>query len=289
MHALIPLLLILILFNRRQLETDKLYRANVFALVGISYFFLFQYTIYWYRIFPTNSALQFVPGIAVVLSTVAAALSPWNKRSSPIKTALLCFAGGAVMVATIGFDHAIKEKLAELGGYFESGTIAQSELTSSASKQMTNIGIQLNLSGSWSEKTLDSGHTYFILEDDAGDVAELRPNCLGSFDIDTPTFVRNTLELFEAGTDGTKEAVRCTRAQNTKECLVVVRYADSIEAKEKWRWFKMQQGGSRAVVIDVLISADAPKLRANIVAVLASAVPMDSKPSEPCRTPAAWL
>ena len=86
MHSLAPLLFTLILFNSHQLKTDNLYKANIFALVGGSYFVFLQYTVYWYRIFPSHNLAQYIPGFIVVLSTVGIALSPWNRRSNVIKT-----------------------------------------------------------------------------------------------------------------------------------------------------------------------------------------------------------
>lgn len=291
MHALIPLLLILILFNRRQLENDKLYRANVFALVGISYFVLFQYTLYWYRIFPSDGIFQFVPGVAIVISTVMVALSHWNKRSHPLKTGLLCALCAAAIVITLGLDHTLKEKLAELGGYFKSEATTQKQPASAAyeNEEVPAIGARIALSGMWSKKTLDTNHVYFVLQGDAGPMAELRPNCLGDFKIDTPTFVLNTLELFEAGTSGAAERVTCTRNRGIKHCLVTVKYASSLDIAEKWRWFKIQQDRSKSIMIDVLIFVDEPGVRKEISDALASAQPTENGPSEPCRTPAVWL
>lgn len=285
MHALIPLLLIFILFNRNQLKADKLYRANVFALVGISYFFLYQHTLYWYRIFPTDNALQFIPGTLIVSATVFLALSPWNKNSHPIKTALLCSLCAAALVLGLGFDRPVKEKLAEIGGYFEDGTIISSvPAADSRTLDIAAIGIQLDLSSDWQERKLDSGHTYFVLQKNGQLAAEIRPNCLGDFNVDTPTFVFNTLELFA----GTNESAKCTRDQGIKECLIISGYATAKDVQEKWRWFKMQDK-SWSMEIDVLAFTDDQAVKEEILTLLASARPAASGPSEPCRTPATWL
>src|SRR5690606_26903793 len=178
-------------------------RANVFALVGVSYFVLLQYTVYWYQIFPTQSLIRYVPGFIVVLSTVGIALSPWNKRSNAIKTLILCGLFATTLVATFTLDKPIKENLATRGGCFKQGALfSQSSVIQYDSKsvELPAIGIRLDAPLDWQQHQLPSGHTYFTYSDRDNTLMEIRPNCLGGLDIDTPTYLFNILDLFEANT-----------------------------------------------------------------------------------------
>lgn len=292
MHSLAPLLLILILFNRQQLKTDNLYRANVFALVGMSYFVLLQYTAYWYQIFPSQSLTQYVPSVLVVLSTVGIALSPWNKRSTAIKTLMLCGLFATTLVAVFTLDKPIKENLAEMGGFFEQNeSLGQSSVIryDSKSVELPEIGIRLDAPLDWLQHQLPSGHTYFTHSVMDKTLMEVRPNCLGALDIDTPTYLFNMLDLFEANTLSAATDLKCTQDGANKTCLVRVTYPQSSSIKEKWHWLKIPEDRSRSIGIDFLINENAEAQYAEIWKVIASIEHLEVKALEPCRTPAAWL
>lgn len=292
MHGLIPLLLILILFNSKQLRDDKLYRANIFALTGISYFFLLQYTAYWYRVFPTESLMQYVPGLIAVLSTIGIALSPWNKHSHPVKTLILCGLFAVILTATLTLDKPIKEKLAETGGFF-----ADDELVSrggtiqfkSKSVEIPTIGIRLDTPLDWQQHQLPSGHIYFIQNAEEKTLMEIRPNCLDELMIDTPTYLFNILDLFEAKTSNAIYDYKCMQTGKSKTCYVRVSYPPSNTIKEKWHWLKIPEDRSRSIAIDFLIQDTTESQNAEIWEALESIQFMEAGASEPCHTPAAWL
>lgn len=292
MHSLAPLLFILILFNRQQLKTDNLYRANVFALVGMSYFVLLQYTVYWYQIFPSNSLIQYVPGLVVVLSTVGIALSPWNKRSNAIKTLILCGLFATTLVATFALDKPIKENLAEIGGFFKQDALfSQSSVIpyDSKSVELPEIGIRLDAPLDWQQHQLPSGHTYFTHKVMDKRVMEIRPNCLGALDIDTPNYLFNILDLFEVYTLNAATDLKCTQDGANKTCFVRVTYPQPSSIKEKWHWLKIPEDRSRSIGIDFLINENAELQYAEIWKVIASIEYLGVNALEPCRTPAAWL
>lgn len=291
MHALIPLVFIFILFNSHQLKTDTLYRANVFALIGISYFFFFQYTMYWYRIFPTESALQFIPGLLITSTTVLIALSHWNKKSHPLKTTALCTLCVLALTMTFGFDKTIKERLAEMGGYFtDEPIIVNGSSTKEATRTITmaSIGLQINIPNDWKENALPSGHMYFTAESENKLLLEVRPNCLGDFQIDTPTFVHNSLELLESDDTNANHTLKCV-SNKFKECLLIVKYIKPMNIVEKWRWFKVSQDRSYSMMMDFLIFTKDAHTREGILRLLDSARPTEHGPKEFCQTPAAWL
>lgn len=292
MHSLAPLLLILILLNRQQLKTDNLYRANVFALVGVSYFVLLQYTAYWYQIFPAQSLIQYASGFIVVLSTVGVALSPWNKRSNAIKTLILCGLFATTLVATFALDKPIKEKLAEMGGFFKQGAVlGQSSIIPYDSKavELPEIGIRLDTPLDWQQHQLPSGHTYFTYSNMDRTLMEIRPNCLGALDIDTPSYLLNVLNLFEANTSGATTDYRCTRNSSIKICFMRVAYPQPSSIKEKWHWLKIPEDRSRSIGIDFLVHENAEEQYAGIWKVIESIEYHGANAIEPCRTPAAWL
>src|SRR5690606_41916628 len=177
----IPLLLIFILLNSHQLKVAKLYRANIFSLVGISYFLLYQYILYWYQIFPTEGVYQFIPGLLIFSSTVLIALSSWNRQSHPTKTVALCTLCTIALIATFTFDRAIKESVAELGGFFSGESIVPQGAPTEAilnTIEIPGIGIQLEVPNHWSTHTLPSGHTYFTAQDNERLMLKVRPNCM---------------------------------------------------------------------------------------------------------------
>ena len=291
MHALIPLVFIFILFNSHQLKTDTLYRANVFALIGISYFFFFQYTMYWYRIFPTESAFQFIPGLLITFTTVLIALSSWNKKSHPLKTTALCTLCALTLVMTFGFDKTIKERLAEMGGYFTDehiGLSGSSAKESTRTIKMARIGLRIDMPITWKESELPSGHIYFTAESEDKLLLEMRPNCMRDFQIDTPTFVHNSLELFEANDTNASHTLKCVK-NKLKECLLIVKYTKPMNIIEKWRWFKVSQDRSYSMMMDFLVFTKDTHTRESILHLLDSARPTEHGPKELCQTPAAWL
>ena len=297
MHALIPLLLIFIAFNSKQLKEDMWYRANVFSLVGISYFFIFQYTLYWYRIFPSDSWLQYLPGLLTISSTVAIALSSWNRKSHPVKTISLVFLCCLAIVSTLSFDHSIKEKLAEWGGYFNSeglrsgviSTAAAEPIIASNAEKLSMVGIRLDILPGWQRHRLESGHLYFTEHRNDKRILEVRPNCLGDMGIDTPTFVANTLSQFEAGISGTQQGVQCSMSAKDKQCLIVVNYLANNAIVAKWRWLNIIKGEGHAIIVDALFYEDSATLKEDVRNVLLSTKLLPQAPTQECHTPAAWL
>lgn len=237
MHALAPLLFILIVFNSEQIKQDKLYRANVFSLVGICYFFMLQYTIYWYRVFPSESISQYLPGLLFVSFTVALLLSPWLKKSHPAKTAVFVSICIVSISLTFVMDYSIKEKLAELGGFFKETEVVEGKslgVRSIRVVELPKIGAKLHIPESWVVKVASSGHSFFELFEDGQKVLEVRPNCLGEFELDTPTYIDNILSFYEAGTLGEQHSYECSQVKSEKECLIKVSYSKARELKDKW-------------------------------------------------------
>lgn len=292
MHILAPILFILILFNSQQLKTDSLYRANVFMLVGFSYFVLLQYTAYWYRIFPAQSLIQHILSVIVVLSTVGIALSPWNKRSNVLKTLTLCSLFALALVATFAFDKPIKEKLAEAGGFFKADVPlgrGQAIPYESTSIEIPEIAIRLNAPIDWVKNKLPSGHVYFTRDDKSKRLLEVRPNCLNPLDLDTPTYLFNIINFFEAEATNGKAEYRCSQQSSIKTCLVKVTYPLPSSIKEKWHWLKIPEDRSKSIGIDFLFYENIEEQYAEIWGVIASIEHIDTEVVEPCRTPAAWL
>lgn len=290
MHALIPLLLIFLLFNRHQLNNDKLYRANVFALIGTGYFSFYQYTLYWFRTFPDQGPLQYIPPLIITFSTLIIALSPWAKKSHPLKTLFLCSIFAISVPMSYVFDHQIKEKLAEFGGYFSDATLYLDDLpatTPNPALQLPDIGLMIAVPAEWKIEHLPSGHVYFIYRRDNQIQLEARPNCLGEFAIDTPTFIRNTLLLLEANREEATSASRCTHKGDVKECLVKVKYKRDTAVKEKWRLLRIHS--KRAWSVDILLFRNDQSAADAAATLIQSTEPLATSPTEPCHTPAAWL
>ncbi len=292
MHALIPLLFIFIAINSAQLKSDKFYRANVFALVGVSYFFILQYIFYWYEVFPVGDWVQYVPGLIVVITTVLIALSSWNRKSHPAKTAALSALCASALVAVFAFDKELKEKIAEVGGFFEGKEITAGFTPTATSYSVLNvpmIGLQLEAPDHWQKRNLPSGHLYLAHHEHDAPTLEIRPNCLGEIDVDTPTYVRNTLELFEANSPEAQSSVQCSMASADKTCLVRVGYAPASQIKEKWRWLRISDDSAQSVVVDVILYSGADAFEPDIWRTILSVRKAPKTAEQVCRTPAAWL
>ncbi len=295
MHAVIPLLFVFLLFNSEQLKTDKLYRANIFALVGASYFCVLQYSIYWYQVFLTQSLLQYLPGLLAVLASIAIALSKWNKRSHPIKTLFICCLFGLSLIASFGFDKQIKEKLAEMGGYFEGGDLAELAPPISISEdsqevnshEFTDIGLSMMAPADWQTKTLSSGHQYLVKFSADNLLLELRPNCLGEVEVDTPTFVKNTIALLEGGMDNNQVYHACSNRQ-TKSCLIKVIYGEA-EGKIKERWHWLQLDGANPYLVDLVFFDASQEIKSAAWRAMMSTKPIVGIKPNYCTTPSVWL
>lgn len=289
MHALAPLLFILIGFRNQQLKDDKLYRANVFSLVGMCYFFFLQYIYYWYKVFNSDSWTQYLPGFCIVLIFIGIALSPWNKKSHILKTVLLCSLFLLSVVITFTSDRWVKEQIAELGGYFntENGIWAEpvNPLKNSDITQLDAIEVQLNIPSNWQVNQLDSGHVYFIKGPANQPLLELRPNCLGELTIDTPTLIDNLLSLSEAN----QQDVLCSKIKQNKECIVKIHYNDHQPVKQKWYWLWISPDNQQNLMADALFYESNELLEREIVGILQSIKPLAKRQLPFCTTPALWL
>ena len=292
MHALIPLLFIFVFINSRQLKEDLLYRANIFSLVGINYFVIFYYTVYWYKIFPTTSPLQYVPGLIATSLLLGVALSPWNKKSHIAKTTLLVSALFVALGGYFLFDTKIKEALAKTGGFFSHKTIADkpSNTNPSPSQRIPSIGVELiKLDDSWDEKSLKSGHRYFMKVVNDMPAIEIRPNCITEFQLDTPTYISNVLRSFEVQDSvRTTSDVNCSILNDIKRCLIRTVYSQKNTIKEQWHWL-VRSDTKHSIKVGVLFYQQTPALTTEAEKIIASINRLDISPTNYCHTPAAWL
>lgn len=291
MDALIPLLLIFIVLNSKQLSEDKLYRANVFAIVGIFYFVFLQYIYYWNRVFQVNGWEQFVPGLIAVLVTVGLSLSSWNKRSHMAKTGSLCAFFMVSLSGTYILDVSIKEWLAEKGGFY--GAEVEVPLVGSGgdrerSFEFASVGLQMKALDGWRKKQLPSGHEYLIYESGGERHVEVRPNCLGEKKVDIPTYLSGILKSLEVESRNVSSSYQCEKSENIKECLVKVAYPSEVGGYQRWHWL-VEKGGDKGVVIDFILSGDGEPLHEKLNELMASTQVLEGRTTEICHTPAAWL
>lgn len=292
MHSLIPLIFILIAFNSRQLKQDSLYRANVFSLVGFCYFFYLQYTIYWFNIFPTESYFQYIPGILGVLLITGILLTPWAKNSHLTKTLCCCILFLVALVLTYGFDYEVKEKLAEIGGYYdlpETNTAGSQPNKPQKNVDLAKIGMSIQFTKNWISKETKSDHEYFELILNDKKTVEVRPNCFGRIDIDTPTYVQNMFSFFEVDTFKTQHYYRCLIEGGEKKCLIVAIYPSSSNIKERWHWFRLDEKRQRSVGLDILFFNNDEIVKEQALKVVESTKLLRAGPDEPCITPSEWM
>ncbi|WP_288129716.1 hypothetical protein [Microbulbifer sp.] len=291
MDALIPLLLIFVVLNSKQLSEDKLYRANVFAIVGIFYFVFLQYIYYCNRVFQVDGWSQFVPTLVAVLVAVGCSLSPWNKRSHIVKTGSLCALFIVSLSGTYMFDISIKEWLAEKGGFYR-GELELPLVDNNGSRdrsfKFASIGLEMKAFDGWSKAQLSSGHEYLMYEPGGEQRVEARPNCLGEKKVDIPTYLSKILKSFESEKRSTSSGYQCEKHADIKECLVKVAYSPEAGGYQRWHWFA-EKGGNRGVVIDFIVSREGGALQEQIKELIASTQILEGRTAEMCHTPAAWL
>lgn len=291
MHALAPLLLVLILLRYKKLQSDNLYRANVFFLAGFYYFFWLQYNLYWFRIFPTNGVLQYFPSALFTLLVVGIALSRWNQNSHPFKTLLFGALFVVSLIASYGFDTPIKEKLAELGRFYKGDEfypVAITQPNSTKNINFPNIALTISVPASWEQHQLDSGHNYFTVATNGAKSLELRPNCLGQLSIDIPTYIFKTEREFEQEFAGAKASHQCFINNEGKHCIVKIGVGNADKITGKWRWFFVPQTGGISINIDTLFYAAEPDLQNQVMRALqATQTTADTPPW--CTTPADWI
>jgi hypothetical protein len=102
--------------------------------------------------------------------------------------------------------------------------------------ELPNVGLRLLVPRNWQQRQLPSGHYYFTNDLAQTPLLEVRPNCLDELLIDTPTYISNLLQLFEANGPDTEYETRCAMLGKTKNCLVKVKYPPSSAIKGKWQW-----------------------------------------------------
>jgi hypothetical protein len=292
MHALIPLLFALILINTKQLQYDNCYRVSVLSLVGLSYFVVLQYAIYLDRVFPDlGYTLKYLPMLAAVLVVVCLSLSPLLTRSSPLKAAVLLALFCVGTALSFAFDVKIKNKLAELGGYFSDGPAPFSQLDwgdgARRSLEFPQIGLRVNVPEGWMVEHLPTGHPVLYKQQAAQKSAEIRPNCFAEALNDVPTFVENSLWMLEA-TDRQHE-VECTNSDGQMSCLIKVRYQQQNDVAEHWRWFRTIARAKLHAEADAVFYATGMGLKQEVALILNSVEVLGSRPAHPCTTPAAWM
>lgn len=291
MHALIPLLLIFVALNGQQLKNDKLYRANVFAIVGLCYFILLPYVYYWNRVFQLDSWAASLPVLAVVIIAVGVSLSRWNRRSHPIKTGFLCAFFSIFLVASYSIDWKIKEWLAEKGGFFVEGASLVNVRGLQPANQkfeFSNIGVELSTSEEWRASELPSGHRYLTYSGDSQALLEVRPNCLDGARIDTPTYIANKLELMGGGKTGVTQDHQCLWDGVSKQCLIKLEYSSAGHLEQRWHWLNVL-GDKQAFVMDFIMRDASTSTETQALALMASTKSIQRRRALNCHTPAAWL
>lgn len=291
MHSLILLIFIFIALNGKQLRRDSLYRANVFAITGTCYFVFVQYIAYWHKVFPVEGWRQYLPEVLVVFSAVGLSLSPWNKKSHPIKTVCLCSIFLISLLVTYIFDIKIKEWLAEKGGFFNTEPLIAMEQKKGAldkAIKFSQVGIEFRTSKSWCKAKLPSGHEYLIYGDSSTGIIEARPNCLDGMNIDTPSYVANILELLEVNKPTYRYDYQCSKYAKVKECLIRVEHLSVDGISKRWHWLK-SQGDERAIAVDIIIPNDSKVLEEKALELIASTKILKKRQTAICTTPAAWL
>ncbi|WP_299592925.1 hypothetical protein [uncultured Microbulbifer sp.] len=291
MDALIPLLLIFIALNSKQLSKDKLYRANVFAIVGILYFVFLQYLHYWNRIFHVEGAARYIPILIAVLMAVGACLSPWARRSQVIKTTNLCILFVVLLTSTYMFDVSIKEWLAEKGGFYSSRLtvpLASGADDHNGSIEFHSVGLEMKAFDGWVKAELPSGHKYLLYEKDPGHRIEVRPNCMGEMQVDTPTYVSKILQSYESGRRNVSSSYECGGSADLKMCLVKATYPSETQGVQRWHWFA-EQGSNMGFTVDYILSGDDKALEDKVMELMVSTRIVEKRTALMCRTPAAWL
>lgn len=291
MHALIPLLVIFVALNGQQLRNDRLYRANVFAIIGLCYFSLLPFVYYWNRVFQADSWVAALPILLVVLVAVGVSLSRWNRRSHPAKTVILCVFFAITLLAIYSLDWRIKEWIAEKGGFFVDGALSASLPDSqppTKTVELSNIGVELGVSEEWRASELPSGHKYLIYKGGNEAVLEARPNCLDGPRVDTPTYIANKLELMGSGKPGAIHEYQCLQHGALKQCLIKLEYPSSGHLEQRWHWLDVQEDGS-ALVMDFIMRDASPLAETEALALVASINGIERRGAPSCHTPAAWL
>ena len=291
MDALIPLLLVFIVLNSKQLSEDKLYRASVFAIVGIFYFVFLQYIYYWNRVFQVDGWEQFVPSLIAVLVTIGLSLSPWNKRSHMAKTGSLCALFVVSLSGTYIFDISIKEWLAEKGGFY-AGDVEVPWVGTGDNRERSfefgSVGLKMKAFDGWSKNQLPTGHEYLVYEMGGDQRVEARPNCLGEKNVDIPTYLSNILKSLEAKNQTISSSYQCEAFADLKKCLIKVAYSSENSSYQRWHWL-VEKVGDRGVVIDFILSEDGETLQEKLKELMASTQILEKRTAEICHTPAAWL
>ncbi|MCX2783674.1 hypothetical protein OQJ46_11825 [Microbulbifer thermotolerans] len=291
MHSLTLLLFIFIALNGKQLRNDSLYRANVFAIVGICYFFFVQYIAYWNRVFPVEGWGKYLLEMLVALGAVGLSLSSWNKKSHPIKTLCLCSIFFIALLVTYVFDIKVKEWLAEKGGFFNGEpplVLKQEAGTLDKSIKFSEVGIEFRAFEGWRKGELPSGHEYLTYGNSDAGVVEVRPNCLDGMNIDTPTYVSNMLELLEVNKPTSRYDYQCSKSAQVKECFIRVEYLSADGVSKRWHWLRSQRG-ERSIAVDFIIPNDSKVVEEKVLELIMSTKISKKHQTVICTTPAAWL
>lgn len=291
MHAIIPLLYIFLFFNKDQLRNDSPYRVCVFSLIGLSYFVFIQYIMYYYWVFPSDSLLQYLPGVVVVGGILGLCLSPWVKRATPIK-AVICgtvFLAGAL--SSLIFDVEIKEQIAVAGGFYrvepQQHHFAPPAELNSENIEFNRVGYSLEQLRQWSHKTASSGYDFLTAVEESKTLAEIRPNCFNDLGVDTPKYIENS--LFAMAAEGQEHMVECIKNEGNRECLIKVKYNENHDTIERWRWFRYSAKNKVNPELDILFYNNQSKLRAEAAFMLKSLQLLPPVSDVYCLTPAEWL
>lgn len=293
MNPLIPLLFTLIALNGRQVKGDTLYRLKVLFLIGIACFLFLFHINYWHEMFSPAAWITNTLAILIVLMTVAVGLSSWIRGAGIRTTSGLGIVFFLVLMGSYAFDRDIKEIIAHGAGFYKGETLT--EVLTTGSKNGVNVtlpvGLEMRIPGTWEQRKLPPGHTYFTRVEDGRQVLEVRPNCLGKSRLDTPTIIRNTFATFEADRKGLeKQAVCRASAFGEKQCLIQVRYGIAEELPyERWYWLSIPHGRGSSSVVDVLLFNDSVDVRSEVLSAIASIQKVGEPTGLLCRTPAAWL
>ena len=292
LYSILPLLLVLILINRKKLESNKFYRINVLSLNGFFFFFYYPFLLYSVNIVGLDNRVGVGAAVVVIVFIVGACWSPLLAIKSYRLSGFIGALFGVSCFVYLAFNVLVQNYLAGTLGYY--ADVLPSKVVFSNPDEVipfeVNSGLHsISVPQTWDEKTLSDYHTYFVKNNGNKDTVEVRVNCHDPKTISIPSAFESAAQhlAFDGGSVSLKQ---CYREQEVVQCVAKADFPlskGSIQARWSMSKYINHQVG---ITLDVVFYDVNDINKQEVQSAFDSAVQINNNiGAHYCGTPMAWL
>lgn len=165
MNILILLPLLILAHKKELIKNDNNFKYKVFSLVGISLFVFAYYTQYACKVFEISSQLCLFVNLLITSATALLCISPLVTSNRLSTTIIITTLSTASICLLLLGDIAVKNLIAEKGGYYKEQSISYRTFEHSKNKEnlikYSTDFYDIHILKGWKQERLKTGQVFF--------------------------------------------------------------------------------------------------------------------------------